>query len=60
MELNYKQLANDLIDHLCDATSIGETIRALISMGWDNDYLIDLGFDQEDIEQASHEEMLGL
>jgi hypothetical protein len=29
-------------------------------MGWDNDSLIDLGFDQEDIEQASHEEMLGL
>jgi hypothetical protein len=50
--MNWETLANNLVDYLCEAFSVEETIIILNGMGCSKQELICLQFDEYDIEQA--------
>jgi hypothetical protein len=52
MKLDYKQLANVLLDFMCEAFDIVEVAEILISQGFSYDEVLTLGFEQETIDQA--------
>lgn len=58
-EIDYKMLANDLISLLEEEYDGYRICYELISYGYDYDTLVELGFDYQDIEEASRDEMLG-
>jgi hypothetical protein len=60
MELNYKQLANTLLDFMCEAFDIVEVVEILISQGFSYDEVLTLGFEQETIDQAQERINKGL
>ena len=53
--MNWEQLAQVLIDYLCEAFSVEETITLLFKIGCKKELLICLGFDEEDITNALEE-----
>ena len=54
-QVDYKELADYLLDYLCDANGSDEIIELLIQAGYDADQLEDLGFDRKDIELVVNE-----
>ena len=60
MKLNYKQLANVLLDFMCEAFDIVEVAEILISQGFSYDEVLTLGFEQETIDQAQERINKGL
>lgn len=50
-----EDVANDLLDHLCETTSPKDTIRLLRNMGYSPNDCEDLQFDREDIEKVWEE-----
>ena len=60
MELDYKQLANVLLDFMCEAFDIVEVAEILISQGFSYDEVLTLGFEQETIDQAQERINKGL
>ena len=52
-----ENVANDLLDHLCETTSPREVIELLKSMGYSKYDCEDLQFDREDIEEVYEEEL---
>ena len=50
-----EDLANDLLDHLCETTSPKDTLRLLRSMGYSPENCEDLQFDRKDIEDVWEE-----
>ena len=60
MKLDYKQLANVLLDFMCEAFDIVEVAEILISQGFSYDEVLTLGFEQETINQAQERINKGL
>jgi hypothetical protein len=60
MKLDYKQLANTLLDFMCEAFDIVEVAEILISQGFSYDELLTLGFEKETIDQAQERINKGL
>jgi hypothetical protein len=60
MKLDYKQLANVLLDFMCEAFDIVEVAEILISQGFSYDEVLTLGFEQETIDQAQERINKGL
>ena len=52
MKLDYKQLANVLLDFMCEAFDIVEVAEILINQGFSYDEILSLGFEKETIDQA--------
>lgn len=50
--VDYKQLADNLIDWLCEVYGPNFVATNLIVMGYNNDHLLELGFEQDTIDQA--------
>lgn len=50
-----EDVANDLLDYLCETTSPKDTIRLLRNMGYSPIDCEDLQFDREDIEKVWEE-----
>jgi len=53
--INYKKLANDLLDHFIDVDGVIETIIALIHYGYKDNELLEIGFEEEEIDIAKEE-----
>lgn len=51
-KIDYKQITDFLIDFLCDSKGLEETIDLLISGGFNEEELEELGFDTNDILEA--------
>jgi hypothetical protein len=60
MELSYKQLANTLLDFMCEAFDIVEVVEILIGQGFSYDEILSLGFEKETIDQAQERINKGL
>lgn len=45
--IDYKRLADDLLDHMVELTSPNEVIELLLLWGWDTLEIINLGFDKD-------------
>lgn len=52
MKINYRELADLLLDYLVDGLGIIETIGFLYSRGYTKEQLLELDFSAEDIEEA--------
>jgi hypothetical protein len=52
MELDYKKLANVLLDCMCETIGIVEVVEILIGQGFSYDEILSLRFQQEVIDQA--------
>jgi hypothetical protein len=52
MKLDYKKLANVLLDFMLEAFDIVEVAEILISQGFSYDEVLTLGFEQETIDKA--------
>ena len=55
MAINYKQLAEGLIDTLCDREDVTEVIILLLQKGYSNEEIKELDFTDDDIKIASEE-----
>lgn len=55
MAINYKQLAEGLIDTLCDREDVTEVIILLLQKGYSNEEIKELNFSDDDIKIASEE-----
>ena len=51
-KLDYKQLANVLLDSICETIGIVDAVQILISQGFTNDEILFLRFDIETINKA--------
>lgn len=51
--VDYKQLADNLLDFMCETYGIVFAATHLIAIGFTNDNLLELGFEQETIHQAN-------
>ena len=60
MKLDYKQLANVLLDFMCEAFDIVEVVEILIGQGFSYDKILSLGFEKETIDQAQERINKGL
>ena len=60
MKLNYKQLANVLLDCMCETMGIVEVVEILIGQGFSYDQILSLRFQQEVIDQAQERINKGL
>ena len=60
MKLDYKQLANVLLDFMCEAFDIVEVAEILIGQGFSYDEILSLGFEKETIDQAQERINKGL
>jgi hypothetical protein len=60
MKLDYKQLANVLLDFMCEAFDIVEVAEILINQGFSYYEVLTLGFEQETIDQAQERINKGL
>lgn len=57
--IDYKKLADCLLDNMCDTSGVTETITFLIEVGYTQEELLYLNFDEETIHNAlEHEEDL--
>jgi hypothetical protein len=52
MKINYKELADLLLDHFCVGWSVREAIGFLYSRGYTKEQLLDLDFSEEDIDEV--------
>ena len=52
MKINYRELADLLLDHFIEGWGLIETIGFLYSRGYTKEQLLDLDFDEMDIERA--------
>ena len=50
-EINYEELANDLIDRLCEIIDVEEVIEWFLDQGYNEHQLIALQFDKNDIKR---------
>jgi hypothetical protein len=48
--IDYKRLADDLLDHMVEITSPNEVTEFLLMCGWDTLELINLGFDKDAVD----------
>lgn len=55
MSINYKQLAEGLIDTLCEREDVTEVIILLLQKGYSNEEIKELNFTDDDIKIASEE-----
>ena len=55
MAIDYKELAEGLIDTLCEREDITEVIILLLQKGYSKEEIKELSFSEEDIENASEE-----
>lgn len=55
MGINYKQLAEGLIDVLCEREDVTEVIILLLQKGYSNEEIKELNFSDDDIKIASEE-----
>lgn len=55
MAIDYKQLAEGLIDTLCEREDVTEVIILLLQKGYSNEEIKDLDFTDDDIKIASEE-----
>lgn len=55
MGINYKQLAEGLIDVLCEREDVTEVIILLLQKGYSNEEIKELNFSNDDIKIASEE-----
>lgn len=55
MGINYKQLAEGLIDTLCEREDVTEVIILLLQKGYSNEEIKELNFSDDDIKIASEE-----
>jgi len=53
----YKMYANDLLIILEEYQTTYQIVRDLVSLGYDYDKLVKLGFDMYVVEEAMHNEM---
>lgn len=53
----WKMFANDLLNMLEEYQTTYQIVRELISLGYDYDTLVDVGFDMYIVEEAMHNEM---
>lgn len=51
-DFNFKELADNLFDHMISAYGLNEVVSMMISWGYSDDELYYLGFETETIEQA--------
>jgi hypothetical protein len=58
--INYKKLANNLLDFMIDNFELVEVVEILIGNGFTYDEVLTLGFEQETIEQAQERINKGL
>lgn len=58
--LDYKQLSDNLIDWLCEVHGPNFVATNLIVMGYTNDHLLELGFEQDTIDQAKENAEKGI
>jgi hypothetical protein len=52
---DYKKLANNLLDFVCENYDLVEVCSWLIEWGYSYDQLLELGFEQDTIDQAKKE-----
>lgn len=52
MKIDYKELADLLLDHFWEGWGVIETIGFLYSRGYTKEQLLELDFSEEDIEKA--------
>jgi len=50
--INYKKLANNLLDFMIDNFELVEVVEILIGNGFTYDEVLTLGFEEETIEQS--------
>ena len=55
MAIDYKQLAEGLIDTLCEREDVTEVIILLLQKGYSNEEIKELDFTDDDIKIASEE-----
>ena len=48
--IDYKQIADSLINNYCDTFGVNNCIAYLLDIGCTEDELLEMGFDREDIE----------
>jgi hypothetical protein len=60
MKLDYEQLANVLLDFMCEAFDIVEVAEILINQGFSYDEILSLRFSQKVINQAQERINKGL
>ena len=53
----YKMYANDLLSILEEYQTTYQIVRDLVSLGYDYDTLVELGYDMYIIEEAMHNDM---
>lgn len=53
----WKMFANDLLNMLEEYQTTYQIVRDLISLGYDYDTLVDVGFDMYIVEEAMHNDM---
>lgn len=55
MAIDYKQLAEGLIDTLCEREDVTEVVILLLQKGYSNEEIKELNFTDDDIKIASEE-----
>ena len=53
----WKMFSNDLLNMLEEYQTTYQIVRDLISLGYDYDTLVDVGFDMYIVEEAMHNDM---
>lgn len=48
--IDYKRLADNLLDHMVEMTSPNEVIEFLLTSGWNTLEIINLGFDKDAVD----------
>lgn len=51
-DFNWKELADNLLDHMVNVYRLDEVVIMMISWGYSDDDLYFLGFDEETIKEA--------
>ena len=59
-DTDYKKLANGLLDFVCENFDLVEVCSWLIEWGYSYEQVLELGFEQETIDQAQKELDKGL
>lgn len=54
-QIDYKELADCLLDYFCNLEGSDRTIELLIQAGYDADQIEELGFDRKDIDLVVNE-----
>lgn len=53
--IDYKDLANSLLDTMCDQEGVNDTLRYLFGLAYSKEEMLELNFQEYDIKNAAQE-----